>query len=167
MLVRLPWALQIVIIDRAGVLVSFCQLYFAHIHQMHADSAISSPHIWQHWWTCCGRANAATHPRGWQRSRASRTRCTPPPQSASARRPARKHNDHGDGQKGMEATWIGWQGNIVTIMVWVPSLSASLSFRTPFCRPASDRGVRTSWDFATLLWDKHALHSVSFEFCSH
>lgn len=71
---------------------------------MQIVSASSSPRIWQHWWTCCGKANAATRPRGWQPSRASRTHCTPPPQSVSARRPARKQKCYGDGQKGLNAT---------------------------------------------------------------
>lgn len=51
--------------------------------------------------------------------------------------------------------WERKLANSLTIMVWVPSFSASFSFLTSFCRQASERGVPPSCGFTALLWYKH------------
>lgn len=51
-------------------------------------------------------------------------------------------------------------------MVWVPSLSASFSFLTSFCRQASERGLPPSCGFAVLLWYKHTSHYFRFLFAT-
>lgn len=54
--------------------------------------SLDSPHIWQRWWTGCGRGGVGIRPLGWWESTASHTRYTSPHQTPSDQHPVKHKN---------------------------------------------------------------------------